>query len=157
MLRAVRSTQRRIGQLENLLPAVPFATGLAVLSLGGSSDRGSPVLLLWTIALLLLLIVKGLPIIVAWLLRRRFPDVYSEETTAVVDDFGLHVRQGDARLDREWAWLTDFVENAEFVVIRRGLTVVLAVPRRAFGDSAGRDAFVSVLRSHLPEGASGRR
>ncbi len=148
-LRASRLINRRAYRLMSVFPAILAITGLAVLPFLGWPAGAPEALTLWTIAVLMFGLASMLPAITRRRLVRNYPELFDEETVITIDGTGLHARKGAARSDRDWVGITDYIENHEFIVIRRGRLPIAIIPKRAFREPADQALFVAVLRAHL--------
>jgi YcxB-like protein len=151
-VRSARFVNRRIYRLMLVAPAVLLVGGLVVGVLVGWADAALPIV----VALCLFGFSAVTPALSTWQVRRRYPDVFNEETVLTIDGVGLHATKGAAASQVGWAGITDSIENDEFIVIRRGRRPVAIVPKRAFSDAAEQEAFRSILTSHVAtEAAAG--
>jgi hypothetical protein len=133
-------------------PAILLVCGLLIGVFSGWADA-APFLI---VSLALFGFFAVTPALSTWRIRRRYPDVFNEETVLTIDDVGLHATKGAAVFQFGWAGITDSIENDEFIVIRRGRRLVAVVPKRAFSDAAEQEAFRSILRRNIaPEAAAG--
>ena len=79
---------------------------------------------------------------------------FARPMTVTVDEAGLHSSRGMWSSTYSWRGLTGYLDRDEFLYVRDGPDTVAVIPKRAFDGVEARDAFVAVLRAHLPEGAS---
>jgi hypothetical protein len=154
-VRAGRLVNRQLFRLMAVVPVIPFGVGLVVLLTLGWPDGAVFVIAIWAMALLLAGLDLAMPAISARQAARRYPDLFVGETVVSLDGAGLHARKGETEGHRGWSAMTDFIENAEFVVIRQGQRAVAVIPKRAFVDAADVDSFLTVLRRHLVARTSG--
>lgn len=76
---------------------------------------------------------------------------FARPLTVTVDQAGLHLSRGSASTMNAWEGLTEYLDRDGFLVVRDGPDTVAVIPKRAFGGVEARDAFIAVLRAHLPE------
>ena len=136
-VRAGRMINRHIFRLMAIAPMILFLCGLVALLTITWPDGVGIGVSLWTIALLLVGIHLATPTITARRIARRYPEQFVGETVVTLDGTGLHATKGDIEGRRGWSAMTDFIEDAEFIVVRQGKRAVAVVPKRAFVNAAG--------------------
>lgn len=149
-IRARRVLHARLWRAVAVYPVVLLVMSLAIIPLIGWPSAAVAVIPMWIMALLVIALAYLDPSIWAWIIRRHYPEPFRDETVITVDAAGIHTTQGTTSVDSTWAGLSDWVEDREFIGLRRGRMLVAVVPKRAFANEAERDAFVAVLRAHLP-------
>lgn len=148
-VRAGRLVNRQVFRLMAIAPVILFACGFVVLLTLGWSDGLVFTVAIWAVAVFLAGFYLAMPAISARQAGRRYPDLFVGETVVTLNDAGLHASKGEIDANRGWSAMTDFIENAEFIVVRQGVRAVAVIPKRAFVDAADQDSFVAALRRHL--------
>jgi hypothetical protein len=143
--RWVRARRPWVYRLMALPPIVASAMGLLVLAV--PSYQALAILLFGLAAVFVGQVV--------WMVRitprraaRRSPDAFRQEVTLTLDAAGVHTRRGAISADVRWDGVDRWTDDGRFVTLWSGAVGLAIVPIRAFANSAAREHFMAVLRSH---------
>ena len=87
--------------------------------------------------------------------------VVGTQASYTIDEGGIdsHTVAGKAHVS--WSAATNLLESPTMVVLRRGRTTILWLPKRAMGSPAERDALLAFIREHVtppaPEAKAAKR
>jgi hypothetical protein len=88
--------------------------------------------------------------VVRWQLNRYYASMFGSNVVAEIRPSGITFLQGGMTAELSWTSFTAIKANDQAVVFLKGRAPLAAMPVSAFGSPAGRDAFVSLVRTRIP-------
>ena len=135
--------QRRMWSLLRIAAVVLAVTGLVFLAIGADPS-------LW-LPLIVGGVFFGYTVIFGprRSVRRQGRSLIGEDVTFRVDDQGVHQDFAGGHVWTEWWALTEAVDDASTIVIKRDRLPSFYIPKRAFATATEAEAFLAYVRSHL--------
>ncbi len=135
--------QRRMWSLLRIAAVVLGVTGLVFLAIGADPS-------LW-LPLIVGAVFFGYTVIFGprRSVKRQGRSLIGEDVTFRVDDQGVHQDFAGGHVWTEWWALTEAVDDASTIVIKRDRLPSFYIPKRAFATESEAEAFLAYVRSHL--------
>lgn len=150
--RAAWREMRRLTLLMYLLVALTALVIVPMLYALGGAGVATPVAAMSVTFIVLMLAGSFMfPWLTERVIARRFPEQVGRTTTITLDDAGIQGETVGGRWERQWDAASGWFEEKGFIFVRHGRATVVIVPTRAFDSAAHEEAFLAVLRAHLPE------
>ena len=138
-----------------LAPAALVVIGVVLLAMGVDLSIWLPLLAAGALLGLNILIAPRRTV------NRRGRSLLGEDVAFRVDDQGAHQDLAGGHVWVEWWALTEVLDDATTIVIKRDRLPSFYIPKRAFATGADAEAFLAYVRSHLgpkwPAGELSRR
>ncbi len=135
--------QRRLWLLLRLSAVVLAVIGLVCLAIGVDPSIWLP--------LLVVAVLLGFNIVIGARrsVNRRGRSLIGEDVAFRVDDDGAHQDFAGGHIWVEWWALTEAIDNASMIVIKRDRLPSFYIPKRAFANEADAEAFLTYVRARL--------
>lgn len=141
----VRLLQRRLNMIGTAL-------GLVVMTVGGIIGvlARDPFTGVWTFLVgLLFVVLSGTEFLDRWRVKRGARSLIGSTGSFIIDERGITADPPTDAGRRAWSEITDIQENDRILIVKRGRTPVVWVPKRAFASDDEAAAVVSFVRAHI--------
>ncbi len=143
MLGGAMLYQRRTVQLLRISAVALVVVGVVFFAMGDDPIIWLPLLALGVFSAFNLVIGPRRSV------KRRGRSLIGEDVVFRVDEKGAHQDFAGGHVWVEWWALTEALEDASVIIIKRDRLPSFFVPKRAFANTSDADAFLAYVRSHL--------
>jgi len=111
----------------------------------------------WTIGACVLLVLGSLLLapLTRWFVRRQYRSLEGQQSSATIDEWGLHYESALGRQDVPWTGLTDVFEEGRVVLFQYDTLPVAYLPRSAFVTVNQEEDALAFARERIYQPATG--